>query len=208
MHYFQKPHIQILELHDSYWFYQLAINKFKRLESYEILKFYLVKCSSSEISQDNLSVLKFEFRLEILGVCSEGFNLLFQITGVLIDNDILYFESPYSPKRSQKIIKWTLPQSKQKPENQAIEKCTNFGRWEADAIYYYSSALNIEQKPEKFSPFHCSVNSNIFSSIIINFIGNPIFIRHKTFLLYWPARETIRLVTGVGWRRKGSCWRK
>jgi hypothetical protein len=48
-----------------------------------------------EISQDNLSVLKFEFRLEILGVCSESFNLLFQTTGVLIDNDILYFESPY-----------------------------------------------------------------------------------------------------------------
>jgi hypothetical protein len=58
-------------------------------------------------------------------------------------------------------------------------------------------ALNIEQKPEKFSPFHCSINSNIFSSIIINFIGNPIFIRHKTFLFYWPTRETIRLVTGA-----------
>jgi hypothetical protein len=96
MHYFQKPHIQILELHDSYRFYQLAINKFKRLESYQILKFYLVMCSSSEISQDNLSILKFEFRLEILGVCSEGFNFLFQTTGVLIDNDILYFESPYA----------------------------------------------------------------------------------------------------------------
>jgi hypothetical protein len=101
MHYFQIPHIQILELHDSYRFYQLAINKFKPLESYQILKFYLVKCSSSEISQDNLSVLKFEFRLEILGVCLEGFNLLFQTTGVLIGNDILYFESPYSITRLQ-----------------------------------------------------------------------------------------------------------
>jgi hypothetical protein len=68
--------------------------------------------------------------------------------------------------------------------------------------FIITAALNIEQKPEEFSPFHCSVNSN--SSIIINFIGNPIFIRHKTFLFYWPARETIRLVTGVEEGKEGK----
>jgi hypothetical protein len=49
--------VHILELHDSYRFYQSAINQFKPLENYEILKFYLVLSSSSEIFQDTLSTL-------------------------------------------------------------------------------------------------------------------------------------------------------
>jgi hypothetical protein len=57
------------------------------LESYEILKFYLVLSSSSEIFQETLRVKKFEFWNEILGVGSEGFNLLFQTTGILIINE-------------------------------------------------------------------------------------------------------------------------
>jgi hypothetical protein len=65
------------------------------LERYEILKFYLVMSSSSEIFQDTLSTLKLEFWHENLGVGSEDFNLSFQTTGVLIINEILDFESPY-----------------------------------------------------------------------------------------------------------------
>jgi hypothetical protein len=64
------------------------------LERYEILKFYLVMSSSSEIFQDTMSTLKLEFWHENLGVGSEDFNLLFQTTGVLIINEILDFESP------------------------------------------------------------------------------------------------------------------
>jgi hypothetical protein len=52
--------------------------------------------SSSEIFQDTLSLKNFEFRHEILGVDSEGFNLLFQTAGILIINKIFAFESPYS----------------------------------------------------------------------------------------------------------------
>jgi hypothetical protein len=51
--------------------------------------------TSSEIFQDTLSVRKFEFSHEILGVGSEGFNLLFQTTGVLIINEIKDFDPPY-----------------------------------------------------------------------------------------------------------------
>ncbi len=43
--------------------------------------------SSSEISQDTLSTLKFEFWPEILWVGSESFNIYFQTTGVLMINE-------------------------------------------------------------------------------------------------------------------------
>jgi hypothetical protein len=41
-----------------------------------------------------LSIKKFKFCHDILGVGSEGFNIFFQTTGILIINEMYDFESP------------------------------------------------------------------------------------------------------------------
>ncbi len=59
-----------------------------------LMMLYPVMSSGSEILQDTLRLKKFEFWHEILGVDSDGFNLLFQTTGVLIINEIFDFDPP------------------------------------------------------------------------------------------------------------------